>query len=150
VTKGKQARLDVGPPLTSTAPHPVFAQPWFTTELDDDQVAYSAILDSVPSESSSSSSGETSGSESILPLPPSMPNLHISVELSPMMEVPEAEVANQRIPVEAGAHMVLHPKVCYLSFHKFCMSFMIIVDLTFGHAGVCEDVDTRAGSRQVL
>jgi hypothetical protein len=61
-------------------------------ELDDDRVAYYAILDSVPSESSSSSSGETSGSESILPSPTPVPNLFVTAELSWMMEVPEVEV----------------------------------------------------------
>jgi hypothetical protein len=69
-------------------------------------VAYCAILDSIPSESGSSSSGETSDSKSILSSPPPVPNLHISAELSPMMRVPEAEVAGQGIPVEAEAHMV--------------------------------------------
>jgi hypothetical protein len=74
--------------------------------LDDDRVAYYAILDSIPSESSSSSSGETSVSESILPSPPPVPNLHISAELWPMTEVPDVEIVGQGIPVEAGPHVV--------------------------------------------
>jgi hypothetical protein len=76
-------------------------------ELDDDRVAYYAILDSVPSESSSSSSGETSGSESILPSPAPVPNLFVIAELSWMMEVPEVEVTGQGIPIEAGARVVV-------------------------------------------
>jgi hypothetical protein len=76
--KGKQARLNVGPPLSSTAPLKVSARSRVAAEPDDDQVAYCAILDSVPSESSSSSSGETTSSESILPSPLPVPNLHVS------------------------------------------------------------------------
>jgi hypothetical protein len=70
-------------------------------------VTYCSILDFVPLESRSSSSGETSGLESILPTPPLVPNLLISAELLVMMEVPEAEVTGQGIPVEAGAHVVV-------------------------------------------
>jgi hypothetical protein len=67
-------------------------------------VAYCAILDFVPLESRSSSS-ETYGLESILPSPPPVPNLSISVRVSPMMEVPEAKVAGRRIAAEVGAHV---------------------------------------------
>jgi hypothetical protein len=68
-------------------------------------VAYCAILDSVPSKSSSSSS-ETSGSRSILPSSVPMSNLHVSAELSLMTEVPRVEVADQVIPIEARFHKV--------------------------------------------
>jgi hypothetical protein len=88
-TKGKQARLDVGPSLTSTAPPEVSARSWVSTELDDDRVTYCVILDSVPSESNSSSSGKISGSESILPSSLPAQNLHVFVEIHLMTEVPE-------------------------------------------------------------
>jgi hypothetical protein len=57
--KGKQAKVTAGAPSSSV-------QPRVTAEPDDDRVAYCAILDSVPLESSFSL-GETSGSMSILP-----------------------------------------------------------------------------------
>jgi hypothetical protein len=76
------------------------------TRLDDNRVAYCAILDSVPSESRSSSSGEISDLESILPSHPLVPNSHVSAELSPMKEVPEAEMADRGIAIEVGAHVV--------------------------------------------
>jgi hypothetical protein len=88
-TKGKQARLDVGPSLTSTAPPEVSARSWVSTELDDDRVTYCVILDSVPSKSNSSSSGKISGSESILPSSLPAQNLHVFVEIHLMTEVPE-------------------------------------------------------------
>jgi hypothetical protein len=94
-------RLDVGPPLTSTTPLKLSTRPQVAVGLDDDRVAYCTILDYVPSESSSSSSGETSSSESILPSPPLVPNLYISPP-----PVPEAEVARHGIPIEVGAHVV--------------------------------------------
>jgi hypothetical protein len=74
-------------------------------ELEDNQVAYRAILDSVALYSGSSSSGETSGSESILCSPPPVPNLPVSVRVLPMMEVPEAEVAGLGTAAEARDHM---------------------------------------------
>jgi hypothetical protein len=79
--KGKQAKVTAGAPSTSV-------QPRVTAEPDDDRVAYCAILDSVPLESSSSL-GETSGSMSILPASIPVSNLCVSAELLPMTEVPE-------------------------------------------------------------
>jgi hypothetical protein len=59
--KGKQARLKTGPTLHSVRPRAAMG-------LSSDRVAYCMILNSVPSESGSST-GETPGSESILPPP---------------------------------------------------------------------------------
>jgi hypothetical protein len=107
--KGKQARLDVGPVLTSSAPLEVCAGPLVSAEPDEGQVAYCALLDSVPSESSSSSSGETSGSESILPPLSLVQDLHVSAE------VPEAVMTGQGIHAEAGAHAVVVEGLLFLA-----------------------------------
>jgi hypothetical protein len=102
--KGKQVRLVVGPSLTSIASPDVSARLQISMELDDDRVVYCAILDYVPSESSSSSSGKTSGSESILPPSPPVQNVHVSAEVPSITEEPEAEVTSQGIPIEVGSH----------------------------------------------
>jgi hypothetical protein len=60
------------------------------------------MLDSVPSESSYSSIGETPGSEPIMASPPLIPDFHIAVEPSPMIEVPAAD---QRMPVQTRVHV---------------------------------------------
>jgi hypothetical protein len=106
--KGMQGRLNVWPPSASVAPRKVSVRPWAAAGTDDDRVAYCAILDSVPSvESCSTSLGETSGSESILASPPLVPDLRIAAELSPMTEAPEAEAADQEAPVETEAHVAM-------------------------------------------
>jgi hypothetical protein len=54
--KGKPVRLDAGPPSTSIVAHKVSTWPQPATGTDDEWVAYCPMLNSVPSESSSSSS----------------------------------------------------------------------------------------------
>jgi hypothetical protein len=75
-------------------------------EDGDGQVAYCALLDSVPLfESCSSSSSDSSGLEYILASPPPIVDLHISVEL---LEMPEAKAAEREVRVETGAHVTSH------------------------------------------
>jgi hypothetical protein len=87
-------------------------------EPDDDQVAYCAILDSVPLKSSSSSS-KTSGSRSILPSSVPMSNLRVSAVLSLMTEVPEVVVADQGTPIEARFHKVAVQRFIFSLFMDF-------------------------------
>jgi hypothetical protein len=104
--KGKQARVDARPPLASVVPHKVLLWPQVAVKVDDDRVAYCAMLDSVPSmESCSSSSSDSSGSASIMASPPPFPDLPISVELPHMIEVLEAEAVEQEVAVETVAHV---------------------------------------------
>jgi hypothetical protein len=101
--KGKQDRVDVGAPLASTTHRKVSVRPPDAMEANDGRVAYSALLDSVPSvDLCSLSSSDSSSSESILASPPPILDLHISVELP---EMPEVEAAKQEAPVEIGAHV---------------------------------------------
>jgi hypothetical protein len=69
--KWKQARVNTAAPTTSVRPQ-------VAAETDDNRVAYCAILDSVPSESSYLL-GETSGSRSIPQLYILVSNLRVSV-----------------------------------------------------------------------
>jgi hypothetical protein len=71
--------------------------------LGDDREAYCEILDSIPSKSGLSP-GKTSGLELILQSPLPVLSLLASTKPSP---APEAKVAGQGIPVEAGAHVVV-------------------------------------------
>jgi hypothetical protein len=110
VAKGKQARLDVDPVLTSNAPHEVCAQPPVFVEPDEGRVAYyTTLLDSVPSELSSSSLGETSVSKSILPPPSLVQDLHVSAK------VPEAIMPSQAIFLKAGAHTAVVKGLLFLA-----------------------------------
>jgi hypothetical protein len=88
-TKGKQARVDVRLPPTSTATRKAPVRPQAPGRSDDGLVACCVLLDFVPSveSCSSSSSSDSSGSESVLASPPSVPDLHISAELPDMTEV---------------------------------------------------------------
>jgi hypothetical protein len=113
-TMGKHARVDIGPVLTSTAPSKVCARSRVSTEPDEDRVAYCPLLDFVPSESGSSS-GETSGSESILSSPSLVPYLRVSAEIPSMMKVPEAGVTGLGILAEAGAHAVAIEGLLFLA-----------------------------------
>jgi hypothetical protein len=106
--KEKQVRLDAGLPLSPVRPQVMAG-------IGDDGVDYCAILDSVPSELSSSS-GETFGSVSIVTSPPPVPNLRTSAEPSPALK---GEVASHGIPAEARVSVVA-PKGLVLLFHGFC------------------------------
>jgi hypothetical protein len=46
--------------------------------------------------------------------------------------------------------MWLRLKVCYLSFHKFCLSLMNAMNFIFGCTGVHDDIDTWVGLCQVV
>jgi hypothetical protein len=83
MAKGKRVKVDVRPPPASVASHVVLVRPRIVMRADDDPVAYCAILDSVLSaESSPSSLKDSSSSESIMALPPLIPDLHIFAKLS--------------------------------------------------------------------
>jgi hypothetical protein len=60
-------------------------------------VVYCMILDSVPlAESCSSSPNDSASSKSVMASPPPVLDMHISVDLQHMTEVPEVEGANER------------------------------------------------------
>jgi hypothetical protein len=147
--KGKQVRLDVRPPLASVTPRKASARSRPAAGTDDDWVAYCAMLDSIPSvESCSSSSDETSGSELIFASPPPILNIRIDVRLLPVRELLEAGMAEQETSIETEAHVVAPEGL--LSCFSCLMLLLIVMDLTFGYIGVCDDDDARADFHQVV
>jgi hypothetical protein len=107
--------------------------------VDDARVAYCAILESVPSaESCSLPSNDSTGLESIMALPPPIPDLHISVKVPHMTEVPEAEVAEQEVAVDTEAH-VTSLEGWFSQFLQISCAIINCGDFDFGIVGVHSD-----------
>jgi hypothetical protein len=136
--KGKQARLDVGPVLTSNAAPKICAQLWVSMELDEGRVAYCALLDSIPPESSSSSSAETSGSELIFPHPSLMQDLHVSVKVLRLWWL-----AREFLPRLVLTWLWL--KVYYFSLYELRTSLTFDINLMLRFLGARDIVGTGAG-----
>jgi hypothetical protein len=100
--------------------------PQATVKADDGRVAYCAMLDSMPSvESCSSSSSDSSGSESILTLPPPITDLHIFTKLQ---RCRRQKRLNWRCLLRLRL-MWLPPKVSLHDFCKFRTLLSIVVIL---------------------
>jgi hypothetical protein len=93
--KGKHAMVNVALSPASTPIHRAIARPQPLTEYDDGRVAVCAMLEAPSMVSSSSlSSSDSSGSESIMASPLPIPDLLISAGLQDMLEMLEVEAAH--------------------------------------------------------
>jgi hypothetical protein len=72
--------------------------------------------------------------------------LGFAAELSPMTEV---EVVDQETPVEMEVHVVA-AKGLLACFRLSCLPLLIALDLTFGYAGVRDDVTIGVGFHQMM
>jgi hypothetical protein len=105
MANGEQVKVDVRPPPASVTPQDVFVRQPVMARSDADWVVLCTIFDSVPSmESCSSPSNFSPGSESVVALPPLVPDVDVSMELLHMIEVPVVEAAGQEVPVNAETH----------------------------------------------
>jgi hypothetical protein len=89
----KQVKESAAPSPTSVPIRKVAGLSQPTTESDDGCVAVCAMLGTPFVVPSSSSSSESSALESVLGLPPPIPDLLISSDLSDILEMPEIEAA---------------------------------------------------------
>jgi hypothetical protein len=109
------------------------------------------MLESMPSTEScsSSSSSDSSESESIMALPPPVPDMVICAEPQDLAETPEVKEARQTMPVEAEARAV-SPVGELSCFCMFCSAIVNDVDLDIVCAGTHDGGNADAGHRQVV
>jgi hypothetical protein len=137
--KGKHAKVDARPPPALVTPCAILVRQPVAARADTNRVTYCAILDSVPSaELCSSSSNDSFSSESVMASPPPVPDVHISVELPPVIEVPEVEVAEQEVAVDTEAHTA-SLEGWFSQFLQISHSIISCGDFDFGCIGVHDD-----------
>jgi hypothetical protein len=132
-------KVDARPPPAFVTPRVILVQQPFAVRADADRVMYCTILDFVPStESCSSSSNDSSSSESVMASPPSVPDVHIFVELLSVTEVLEAEAAEQDVAIGTEAHAASLEGW----FSQFLQISHVVIncgDFDFGCTGVHDD-----------